>query len=727
MDSGPSDHVQHPLALRPHWSERILLFAAPAALAVGLGTAAGPAAAAVGGLVGAGVGVGLALGAQAAADRRLAALERARRDALEVVRAEHRTQLGEIVAEAARTGAEFERRAVFAEDARRAQNRLLADLAPEFYALLRSMGHHADQLRGLELEPEDEQAAEALCDATGSLRRLLGAVLDLARARAGKLRLRERDFDLANALDRIGGGFGAAADRKGVEFRIALGRLSNHWRFGDERRLQQVLERVLSAALETCERGAIALEVGEDTDRSDRLVFTVTDSAPVHDQASFERLLTESPSGLDNLFELDASLSFALARGLVEVLGGTIEASARAEGGHCIRIALPLAVGSDPQSEDSSTGVDGVGLRLVVGAPRGHDGDLVESVASGLGWIVERAVDANEIEAALAGPEACDVLVVDAGLECGAAPGLLADWLERAGGPVGALLLEPGAAIDPLDVAHSGARLCLSGPLHPAKLRELFVDLALAATLAPRASMRVLLATASDALAREECAALEAEGHVVDRVDDVDRLVDAFQDAVYGLVLVDAELVRDPAHEAALHDRIDDLRGLSAGPVKFRVLESGHVESGSAPPGATPHDVDPQRITTSIETLASPSDVSDPRTAVDKTVIESLRQLGGDDEPELVRELIELFVGDTPGRLEALRHAVERGDFEAAERVAHALKSSCGNLGASTLSQICAAIEESCRGGAVDDVPSLVERTHQEYERVREELSDELR
>ena len=51
------------------------------------------------------------------------------------------------------------------------------------------------------------------------------------------------------------------------------------------------------------------------------MVFVLEDSAPVHDQASFERLLGESPTGFDNLFELDASLSLALARGLVEVLG----------------------------------------------------------------------------------------------------------------------------------------------------------------------------------------------------------------------------------------------------------------------------------------------------------------------------------------------------------------------------------------------------------------------
>jgi|GEM_PF-735008 len=725
MDSARTDHLKRLPALRTHWSERALVFTAPAALAMGLGALGGPAAGAAAGLVGAGLGVGLSVVAQAAAQRRLAALDEARADALEEAREHSRTQLGEIVAEAARTGAEFERRAVFAEDARRAQNRLLADLAPEFYALLRSMGHHAEQLRALELEPEDEQAADALCDATGSLRRLLGAVLDLARARAGRLRLRERDFDLANALDRIGQSFGGVADTKGVEFRIALGRLSNHWRFGDERRLQQVLERVLSAALDTCERGAIELEVVEDAERPDRLVFTITDSAPIHDQASFERLLTESPGSLDNLFELDASLSFALARGLVEVLGGSIEASARAEGGHSIRIALPFAIGSDPAGPTEASSADGVGLRMVVAAPAGHDGDLVEAVASGLGWIVERATDGDAVEEALAAQDPLDVLVVGAGLDDGCGAALLSRWLERSPGAVGALLLDAGVALDPRDAAASGARLCLTGPLHPGRLRELFSDLALASTLAPRPSARVLLASPSDDTAAAETAALEADGSVVDRVGDLEGLVDAFQDAVYGLVLVDAALLPDAECEHRLTERLEELRGLSSGPFKIQVFEDGQEQEHAASReavAASGSNSDSSRAA-ATPTQSSPMN---PHAAVDKAVLESLRELGGDDEPGLVRELVELFVGDTPGRLEALHDAVRKGDFDEAGRVAHALKSSSGNLGASILAQICAAIEESCREGDVDSVPSLVERTLNEYERVRDELSSEL-
>ncbi|QDU86185.1 Signal transduction histidine-protein kinase BarA [Planctomycetes bacterium Pla163] len=727
----------HP-ALRPHWSERALVFATPAALATALASAGGPVAGAIGGVVGAGLGVGAALFASGRTRARLALIDEARREAVAGGRDDLRAQISEIVAEAARTGAEFERRAVYAEDARRAQNRLLAELAPEFYALLRSMGHHAEQLRGLELEPEDEHAAEALCDATSSMRRLLGAVLDLARARAGKLRLRERDFDLAAALDRIARSFDPAARNKGLEYRITVGRMSNHWRFGDERRLQQVVERLLSAALDTCERGSIELDVAEDAERPDRMVFVLNDSAPVHDQASFERLLGESPTGFDNLFELDASLSLALARGLVEVLGGELEASARAEGGHTIRVVLPLPIGSDPRSEPEVASADGVGLRAVVAVPASPDGDLVESVASGLGWIVARATDVDAVDAALAESGGCDVLVVSAALDDGAGPARLADWLERWPGSVGTLLLSGGVAVDPRQLASCGAHLCLSTPLHPGRLRDMFVDLAFAGALAPVRTTRVLLATDDDDAATQETAALVAQGHTVDRVTGFDELLEAFQDAVYGLIVVDPELVRSDEDGAPSLERLEALRGLSAGPFKIRVLENGQEEAShdrstrerSEHETSSATDRWTSGPTSQVRTQDPETEVIDPQSAeaaVDKAVLESLRELGGEDEPGLVRELIELFFGDTPARLEALRAAVARDDFEEAQRIAHALKSSCGNLGATVLSDLCRAIEDSCRRGSVDSVPSLVDRSTAEYIRVVDALSDELR
>ena len=104
-----------------------------------------------------------------------------------------------------------------------------------------------------------------------------------------------------------------------------------------------------------------------------------------------------------------------------------------------------------------------------------------------------------------------------------------------------------------------------------------------------------------------------------------------------------------------------------------------------------------------------------PTDAVDFSVIKSLRELAGDDDPGFVPDMIGLFLGDTPSRLEEMRHALDTDDAEALERAAHSLKSSSANLGANRFSEMCRRLEESGRTGSWDGVADGVAAVHDEY------------
>ena len=70
------------------------------------------------------------------------------------------------------------------------------------------------------------------------------------------------------------------------------------------------------------------------------------------------------------------------------------------------------------------------------------------------------------------------------------------------------------------------------------------------------------------------------------------------------------------------------------------------------------------------------------------------------DYPEIIDQLIELFVESTPPLLEELRGAAERGDGEDIRRTAHKLKGSCQNIGAGLHGQARARPRASERGDA---------------------------
>jgi len=85
------------------------------------------------------------------------------------------------------------------------------------------------------------------------------------------------------------------------------------------------------------------------------------------------------------------------------------------------------------------------------------------------------------------------------------------------------------------------------------------------------------------------------------------------------------------------------------------------------------------------------------RPAIDAAALDALRELGGRDEPGLLRELIAIYLEDAPQRLAEIRSALERGDLELLERASHTLKSSSANIGARTLSDCCQRIEATAR------------------------------
>ena len=119
--------------------------------------------------------------------------------------------------------------------------------------------------------------------------------------------------------------------------------------------------------------------------------------------------------------------------------------------------------------------------------------------------------------------------------------------------------------------------------------------------------------------------------------------------------------------------------------------------------------------------------MSNDQPILDKSVIASLRELGGADDPGLFIELVNLFLADTPERMRTLSEALDSKDPTALERSAHALKSSAANLGALGLSTLFRDIESAGREKNLERAASLVARAVPEYQRVEAALRSEIR
>jgi len=76
--------------------------------------------------------------------------------------------------------------------------------------------------------------------------------------------------------------------------------------------------------------------------------------------------------------------------------------------------------------------------------------------------------------------------------------------------------------------------------------------------------------------------------------------------------------------------------------------------------------------------------------------------------PKRSRRVLELFLGDAPARVEALRAALLAADGAALDRAAHKLRGGCLAIGADAPAALCARIEEAIELGSLEAARALV-------------------
>jgi HPt (histidine-containing phosphotransfer) domain-containing protein len=103
---------------------------------------------------------------------------------------------------------------------------------------------------------------------------------------------------------------------------------------------------------------------------------------------------------------------------------------------------------------------------------------------------------------------------------------------------------------------------------------------------------------------------------------------------------------------------------------------------------------------------------------LDASRLDHLGTMQDDTQPGLVCEVIDMFLGDAPGHLQALQDAMKVRDTERLRRTAHRFLSATQNIGAHNMSGMCMEIELLSRAGDVDGVSRVLAALAQESEQV---------
>lgn len=213
-------------------------------------------------------------------------------------------------------------------------------------------------------------------------------------------------------------------------------------------------------------------------------------------------------------------------------------------------------------------------------------------------------------------------------------------------------------------------------------------------------------------------------------------VLDAMQSARYDLILMDCQMPEMDGYESTRAIRAAEQPGGVRVPIiamtanamqgdKERCLEAG-MDDYLAKPIA---------IETLREKLAhwlkapgagaqeQADKVCESAGVVDGKAMDRLRELQQEGEPDIVAEMIGIYLNDTPVLLKSAREALAANDAKTLRRAAHSLKSTSANVGATRLSALCWELEESARLGDLQNAPAAVTEINAEYHHVRQALN----
>jgi two-component system sensor histidine kinase/response regulator len=634
-----------------------------------------------------------------------------------------------------------------ADAASRAKSEFVANMSHEIRTPMNGVLGSAELLLATELSPRQRKLVEMVKRSALSLLAVINDVLDFSKVEAGRLELEAIDLDLRDVIEDTLELLAGTAHGKGLELvGFIPPDLDTHVR-GDPGRLRQILTNLVGNAIKFTERGQVTVRLRALSAAAGqrRLRIEVVDTgigiAAEHLPRLFQSF-TQADGSTSRRYG-GSGLGLSIVRQLCRLMNG--EAGVESEVGRGSTFWCDLELGPPAVAiEPAASGGPLAGRHALIVEPAAPVAAALAEILASLGMTSEVATDTGAI--ATAADRRTIEVVYSSGPApaCRPAPIAQTPWIRLVRDGNSAALGE-----DEIELTRPVRRWRLAAVTRQALgLDPAADDGRRRGETRPPLHLRVLVA--EDNPINQEVAEgfLTEMGCRVEVVADGKQAVEAAVQRVFDAVLMDCQMPVMDGFEATRELRRREASGRGSRIPIIALTANASRQDREACRDAGMDDFLSKpfqrhelyailsrlrdratgrfpRVTGSPPPV-TPAPPLAPPPVIDDKVLGRIRALQRPGRPDVLRRVIAMYLDSSPAQVVALVAAVERRDGAHAARLAHDLRGSSGNLGATSFALTLAAIERHGRQGQLDDVVAVAADLAVQHEQLVHALRQHL-